>query len=79
MKIKHYLYNAFLVEDGDKKIAIDPGGLFLYYFRLTTLIPKSEWAGVTSLSSWRRIQAVVNWRRVTGYLTRWAATRRRLA
>ena len=43
MKIKHYLYNAFVIESGDIKIAIDPGGLFLYYFRMTTLIPKSEW------------------------------------
>ncbi len=25
MKIKHYLYNAFLIEDGKTKIAIDPG------------------------------------------------------
>ena len=26
MKITHYLYNTFLIESGDKKIAIDPGG-----------------------------------------------------
>lgn len=49
MKITHYLYNAFLVEDGDKKIAIDPGALFLYFFRMTTLIPKSEWEGITHI------------------------------
>lgn len=49
MKITHFLYNAFLIEAGDKKIAIDPGGLFLYYFRLTTLIPKSEWADITHI------------------------------
>lgn len=47
MKITHYLYNAFLIEEGDKKIAIDPGALFLYFFRLTTLIPKHEWKGIT--------------------------------
>ena len=25
MKIKHYLYNTFIIESGNKKIAIDPG------------------------------------------------------
>jgi len=49
MKIKHYLYNSFIIESGDKKIAIDPGALFLYYFRMTTLIPKSEWNGITHI------------------------------
>lgn len=49
MKIKHYLYNAFVIESGDKKIAIDPGCLFLYYFRMTTLIPKSEWNDITHI------------------------------
>lgn len=49
LKITHYLYNAFLIEQGDLKIAIDPGGMFLYYLRLTTLIPKSEWEGITHL------------------------------
>ena len=49
MKIKHYLYNTFVVESSDKKIAIDPGALFLYYFRLTTLIPKSEWKDITHI------------------------------
>lgn len=49
MRIKHYLYNAFIIESGSKKIAIDPGGLFLYYFRMTTLIPKSEWKDITHI------------------------------
>jgi len=49
MKITHYLYNTFVIESGDKKIAIDPGALFLYYFRLTTLIPKSEWHSMTHI------------------------------
>ncbi len=49
MKITHYLYNTFLVEDGDLKIAIDPGALFLYYFRLTTLIPKPQWPDITHI------------------------------
>jgi len=49
MKITHYLYNAFIIESGDKKIAIDPGGLFFYFFRFTTLIPKSEWESITHI------------------------------
>ncbi len=49
MKIKHFLYNAFLIENGKSKIAIDPGALFFYYFRFTTLIPKSEWKDITHI------------------------------
>jgi L-ascorbate metabolism protein UlaG (beta-lactamase superfamily) len=49
MKIKHFLYNAFLIENGKTKIAIDPGALFFYYFRFTTLIPKSEWKDITHI------------------------------
>ncbi len=49
MKITHYLYNAFTIEWEDKKIAIDPGALFAYYFRFTTLIPKSEWKDITHI------------------------------
>ena len=46
MKIIHYLYNAFVIEYGDEKLAIGPGALFFYFFRFTTLIPKSEWKGI---------------------------------
>mgnify|MGYP001827702949 FL=1 len=49
MKITHYLYNAFTIESGDKKLAIDPGALFFYFFRFTTLIPRSEWPGITHI------------------------------
>ena len=49
MKITHFLYNAFLIESGDKKIAIDPGGLMFYYFRFTSLIPRSEWDDITHI------------------------------
>ncbi len=49
MKITHYLYNTFVVESGDKKIAIDPGALFLYFFRFTTLIPETEWEDITHI------------------------------
>jgi L-ascorbate metabolism protein UlaG (beta-lactamase superfamily) len=49
MKITHYLYNMFVVESGDKKIAIDPGALFFHFFRFTTLIPKSEWKDITHI------------------------------
>jgi len=49
MRIKFYGYNAFLIESGDKKIAIDPGALFMYWFRFTTVIPKSEWENITHI------------------------------
>jgi len=49
MKITFYGYNTFIIESQDKKIAIDPGALFFYWFRFTTLIPKSEWADVTHI------------------------------
>ncbi len=49
MKIKFYGYNAFLIESGGKKIAIDPGALFFYWGRFTTLIPKSEWSSITHI------------------------------
>ena len=49
MKVSHYLYNAFTIETSDKKLAIDPGGLFFHFFRFTTLIPKSEWEGITHI------------------------------
>jgi L-ascorbate metabolism protein UlaG (beta-lactamase superfamily) len=38
-----------VIESSDKKIAIDPGALFFYFFRFTTLIPKSEWEDITHI------------------------------
>jgi len=49
VKITHYLYNSFIIESGNKKIAIDPGALFFYWFRFTTLIPISEWDTITHI------------------------------
>lgn len=46
MKITHYLYNAFLIEESGVKIAIDPGQN-LWIFKLESLIPKSEWPSIT--------------------------------
>jgi len=46
MKITHFSYNAFLIEDGDTNIAIDPGQN-LSLFNLTSLIPRSEWETIT--------------------------------
>jgi len=48
MKIKHYLYNTFLIEDGKTKIAIDPGQN-LWLFKLCSLIPKPEWESITHI------------------------------
>ena len=48
MKITHYLYNAFLVENGAAKIAIDPGqNLWVFDFR--SLIPEAEWPTITHI------------------------------
>jgi L-ascorbate metabolism protein UlaG (beta-lactamase superfamily) len=48
VRITHYLYNAFLVEEGDKKVAIDPGQYF-YIFNFRSLIPKEEWPTVSHI------------------------------
>jgi L-ascorbate metabolism protein UlaG (beta-lactamase superfamily) len=48
MKIKHYLYNAFLIENGNTKIAIDPGQN-LWMLKLSSLIPKTEWGNITHI------------------------------
>ena len=48
MKIKHYLYNTFIIENDRVKIAIDPGQN-LYLFKLGSLIPKSEWSSITHI------------------------------
>ena len=48
MRIKHYLYNAFIVEDDNTKIAIDPGKN-LSLFDQKSLIPKEEWQGITHI------------------------------
>lgn len=49
MRITFYGYNAFLIESGDKKLAIDPGALFFYWFRFTPLIPKPKWESITHI------------------------------
>lgn len=46
MRIKHYTYNAFTIEEGSSKIAIDPGQN-LKTFQKFSLIPESEWKEVT--------------------------------
>ncbi|MEM9623347.1 MAG: MBL fold metallo-hydrolase, partial [Pseudomonadota bacterium] len=48
MKITHYLYNAFLVEQDNTRIAIDPGQN-LWLFNLTSLIPAKLWPTVTHI------------------------------
>jgi L-ascorbate metabolism protein UlaG (beta-lactamase superfamily) len=49
LKIQFHGYNAFLVETGDKVIAIDPGALFFYWFRFTPLLPPSRWQDITHI------------------------------
>lgn len=48
-KIKYFGCNAFLIESGCKKIAIDPGTLFFYGLRSTTLIPATGWETITHI------------------------------
>jgi len=48
MKIKHFWYNAFIIENNKVKIAIDPGQN-LWLFKLGSLIPKSEWSSITHI------------------------------
>ena len=49
MKITHYLYNTFVIESEERKIVIDPGALFFYFFRFTSLLPESEWKSITHI------------------------------
>lgn len=49
MRIRYFLYNAFIVEDLGIKLAIDPGQN-LSLFKSKNLIPKSEWKGVTHIA-----------------------------
>ncbi len=48
MKIRHFLYNSFLIENENNKIAIDPGQYFSI-FNFKSLIPKSEWESITHI------------------------------
>ena len=48
MRIRHFRYNAFLVENGGIKVAIDPGQN-LWMFDLRSLISRDEWATVTHI------------------------------
>ena len=48
MKIRHFLYNSFLIENGRNKIAIDPGQYF-WIFNFSSLIPKTEWKNITHI------------------------------
>ena len=49
MNITFYGYNTFLIEWGPNKIAIDPGASFYLPDFFKTLIPKSEWSGITHI------------------------------
>ncbi len=48
MKIKHFWYNTFIIQNDKVKIAIDPGQN-LWLFKLSSLIPKSEWSDITHI------------------------------
>ena len=48
MRITHYLYNAFLIEHEESRVAIDPGQN-LWLFGLRSLIPEPKWSSITHL------------------------------
>lgn len=48
MRITHYLYNAFLIDDGDTRVVIDPGQN-LWMFDLRSLVPEEEWPTITHI------------------------------
>jgi len=48
MKVRHFLYNSFLIESGKNKIAIDPGQYFSI-FNFRSLIPETEWQSITHI------------------------------
>jgi L-ascorbate metabolism protein UlaG (beta-lactamase superfamily) len=48
VRIRHFLYNAFLIENEQNRIAIDPGQHFSL-FNFTSLIPESEWGGISHI------------------------------
>lgn len=48
MKIRYFSYSTFLIEHSKTKIAIDPG-IHLWIGKLNSLIPKSEWPGITHI------------------------------
>jgi len=48
MRLRYFLYNAFLIEHAATKIAIDPG-LNMWIGKLNSLIPQSEWNSVTHI------------------------------
>ncbi|MBC8191327.1 MAG: MBL fold metallo-hydrolase [Candidatus Marinimicrobia bacterium] len=50
MKIRHYLYNAFIIEENGQKLAID-AGRNLWWTKLNSLIPRKEWADITHIFS----------------------------
>ncbi len=48
LKIRHFWYNTFIIQNNKVKIAIDPGQN-LWLFKLGSLIPKSEWSDITHI------------------------------
>ncbi len=48
MKIRHFLYNSFLIESQNNKIAIDPGQYFSI-FNFSSLIPGADWNSITHI------------------------------
>ena len=65
MKIHFYGYNAFLIESGDKLLAIDPGALFFTGLDLPLFSPSQSGKILLIFSSRTVIQTI------TGMQTEW--------
>ena len=72
MKIQFYGYNAFLIESGDKLLAIDPGALFFSGLDLLRFSPSQNGKILPTFSS----HTVT--RTITGTQTEWQKLRMRL-
>ena len=46
LRISHFLYSCFLIEQNGTKLAIDPGQN-LWLFDLRSLVPGAEWASIS--------------------------------
>jgi len=49
MKITHYLYNTFIIESGDKKLAIGPGAELWLFKLFKSILPEFEWKDITHI------------------------------
>lgn len=64
MKITFYGFNAFLIDSSNTRIAIDPGALFFYRFRFSSLTPNYEWPSISRIVITHGDAEKAGWRRL---------------